>query len=242
MILPVTSYSLVLIAAAVIPAVYLMIKVYKSDKLEPESPNLLVNLVIAGILSSFLALIEEHVFSFVLDMFVSKTSFIYNIILYYIVVAVSEESSKYIMMKRKTWNSPEFDCRFDGVVYAVFVSLGFALWENISYVFSFGLGTALIRAITAVPGHACFGVFMGVFYTLAKDYSFYNKSKSSLCRKLALIVPVLLHGTYDYLATLNGRYDDFIFFGFIAILFFAANAMINKMAKSDRHLTWRVIG
>ena len=88
--------------------------------------------------------------------------------MYFGVVAFSEEGAKYFLLKRRTWNSAAFNCQFDGVVYAVFVSLGFALWENISYVLMYGLSTALVRAVTAVPGHACFGVFMGVWYGLAK--------------------------------------------------------------------------
>ena len=91
---------------------------------------------------------------------------LYQIILYFVIVAIAEESSKYFFLKKRTWNNPEFNCQYDGVVYAVFVSLGFALWENINYVLSYGFSTAIVRAITAIPGHACFGVFMGVFLSL----------------------------------------------------------------------------
>lgn len=94
----------------------------------------------------------------------------------FVIVAIAEESSKYFFLKKRTWNNPEFNCQYDGVVYAVFVSLGFALWENINYVLSYGFSTAIVRAITAIPGHACFGVFMGVFYGLARKQ--YNRGKS----------------------------------------------------------------
>ena len=92
----------------------------------------------------------------------------YNAIMYFGIVAFSEEGAKYFLLRRRSWHSAAFNCQFDGVVYAVFVALGFALWENISYVLMYGLSTALVRAVTAVPGHACFGVFMGVWYGLAK--------------------------------------------------------------------------
>ena len=162
------SYNFFLIAAAVVPAVFLMIKTYRSDKLEKESKSMLWSLTKAGVFSSLIALVEERVLCFVLDRTVSKESFIYNIILYFGIVAFAEESSKYLMLKRRSWRAREFNCRYDGVVYAVFVSLGFALWENISYVMAYGAGTAVVRAVTAIPGHACFGVFMGVFYGTAK--------------------------------------------------------------------------
>ncbi len=81
-----------------------------------------------------------------------RVSTAYNVLLYFVVVALSEEGFKYLLLKKRTWYSSEFNCQFDGVVYAVFVALGFALWENISYVLMYGLGTAAIRAVTAVPG------------------------------------------------------------------------------------------
>ena len=70
----------------------------------------------------------------------------YNAIMYFGIVAFSEEGAKYFLLRRRTWHSAAFNCQFDGVVYAVFVALGFALWENISYVLMYGLSTALVRA------------------------------------------------------------------------------------------------
>ena len=122
-------------------------------------------------------------------------------------------------------------------MYAVFVALGFALWENISYVLMYGLGTAAIRAVTAVPGHACFGVFMGAFYGLAKRYdNFGDEYRSRRCRRFAVLVPVLLHGTYDFIATYE--YDGYawIFVVFVVLLFAVAYRMIKKLSRDDRFI------
>ena len=93
---PILTYNYILIAAAVIPAVWLMIRVYQSDRLEKESPYLLWNLVRAGILSSLLALVEERILSAVLNQYVEPNTVTYNLILYFCIVATAEESSKYI--------------------------------------------------------------------------------------------------------------------------------------------------
>ena len=127
------TYNFILIAAAVIPAVFLMVRVWRADRLEKESPTLMMQLVKGGILSALLALVEERVCCWILDAAVPKDTVLYNVLLYFAIVAVAEESSKYIFLKRNSWNSPEFNSQYDGVVYAVFTSLGFALWENISY-------------------------------------------------------------------------------------------------------------
>ncbi len=232
---PFLIYHGTLIAAAIIPAIFLMVKVYKSDKLEKESPYLIWNLVRAGILSALLALVEERILSVILDLTVAPESPLYNIILYFGIVAYAEESSKYILMKKETWKNREFNCQFDGVVYAVFVSLGFALWENISYVMTYGFGTAVVRAVTAIPGHACFGVFMGVFYGIAKRL--YNRGEttaSQIVRVLAVVVPATLHGIYDYIATMQTDEGSGYFLGFVVVLFAVSFFLVGKTSKQDR--------
>ena len=173
----------------------------------------------------------------ILGILLPQSSTAYNVLLYFVVVALSEEGFKYLLLKKRTWYSSEFNCQFDGVVYAVFVALGFALWENISYVLMYGLGTAAVRAVTAVPGHACFGVFMGAFYGLAKRYdNFGDEYRSRRCRRLAVLVPVLLHGTYDFIATYE--YDGYawIFVVFVVLLFAAAYRRIKKLSRDDRFI------
>ena len=224
----------VLIAAAVIPAIFLLKRVNKLDKLDKESPKLLLRLVIMGIISTLIALVAEEIGTRVLGLFFTQETILYDFIMYFIVVACSEEIAKYIVLKKVTWKNPEFNCTFDGVVYAVFVSLGFALWENIGYVGMYGFEVALARAITAIPGHASFGVFMGVFYGLAKKYEANGMPKRSKSfRNMAYIIPVLLHGSYDFLATLDFAISNMIFIAFVGALFLFAFITVKKMSKDD---------
>ena len=225
----------ILMAAAVIPAIFLLIQVYKADRLEKEPTRLLVSLVFLGILSTLIAVILEEIGQYLISP-LDPNSFIYNFILYYIIVGYAEEWGKYIMLKRRTWKNPAFNCQFDGVVYAVYVSLGFALWENIQYVSIYGLTTALVRAVTAVPGHACFGVFMGIFYGMAKRYEFAGDSaQSKRYRLYAVVVPAFIHGTYDFTATMGGG-ATLAFFIFIAIIFFIASRLVKNMAMNDKYI------
>lgn len=238
LVAPFLIYNGVLIAAAIIPAVFLMIKVYRSDKLERESPYMIWHLVRAGILSALLALVEERVLSAILDLFIPYDSPMYNIILYFGIVAFAEESSKYILMKKKTWKSWEFNCQYDGVVYAVFVSLGFALWENISYVMMYGFGTALVRALTAIPGHACFGVFMGIFYGIARKLAYRgNNSGATIMNVFAVLIPALLHGTYDYIATMATTEGTVYFVIFVIAMFIISYILVGRSAKDDKVIT-----
>ena len=106
---PIMMYNWILILAAVIPAVFLMIKVYRADRMEKESVYLLRQLVIAGILSTIIALIEEKIGEWILSCFVPENTLLYQIILYFVIVAIAEESSKYFFLKKRTWNNPEFN-------------------------------------------------------------------------------------------------------------------------------------
>ena len=234
---PIMMYNWILILAAVIPAVFLMIKVYRADRMEKESGYLLRQLVIAGILSTIIALIEEKIGEWILSCFVPENTLLYQIILYFVIVAIAEESSKYFFLKKRTWNNPEFNCQYDGVVYAVFVSLGFALWENINYVLSYGFSTAIVRAITAIPGHACFGVFMGVFYGLArKQYNRAKKFSSKIFRIFSVVLPVLLHGSYDFIASMENTMGGLYFVAFVIILFALSFGLVNISSKNDKYI------
>ena len=227
----------ILISAAVIPAVILLIRVERADRLEKESRGLLMSLVLFGIVSTAIATLGERLGIALLDAFFQKESVLYNFLLYFVVVALSEEGAKYVLLKRRTWRNPEFNCQFDGVVYGVFVSLGFALWENIGYVAYYGLTTALVRAVTAVPGHACFGVFMGTWYGLAKRrQGAGDLAGAAKFRRTALIVPMLLHGFYDFCATYQDSVMGLVFLVFVIAMFVTANRLVKRMSANDAYI------
>ena len=227
----------ILIAAAVIPAIFLLIQVNRADKLDKEPWGLLLGLVVRGIIATSLAVFTEELGEALLEGLWPEDSVVYRVIMYFIVVGLSEEGFKYLVLKRRTWRSPAFNCQFDGVVYAVSVSLGFALWENIGYVAMYGLGTALVRAMTAVPGHACFGVFMGAFYGMARRYENYGFSRASKnCRRLAVLVPTVLHGIYDFIATSETTSAQWGFLAFVAVLFLITSRMVRKLSDRDAYI------
>lgn len=227
----------ILIAAAVIPAVILLVRVYRADRLEPEPPGLVFALILRGIFATLIALVLEQLGTALLGLFCREGTLIYHVLMYFGVVAFSEEGAKYLLLRRRTWRSLAFNCQFDGVVYAVAVSLGFALWENLSYVALYGFSTALIRAVTAVPGHACFGVFMGVFYGLAKRYDSEGRERACAhCRKLAVLIPALLHGAYDFIAVTEEADNEWAFILFVVALFVLSVRLVRSGARHDRYI------
>jgi RsiW-degrading membrane proteinase PrsW (M82 family) len=106
-----------------------------------------------------------------------------------------EELSKLIILYWFVWKRKEFDQHFDGIIYAVFVSMGFALVENLMYVYKGGISVAMMRAVLAVPGHGFFAVAMGYYFSLAK---FHNGPKKNEFLLKSLLVPAIMHGAYDF--------------------------------------------
>lgn len=150
----------------------------------------------------------------------------------FIFIALVEEGSKWLFLKLISWKDQAFDYLYDGVLYAVFVSLGFATLENILYVLDGGISVAIVRAILAVPGHVCDAVFMGYFYSLAKIAAINNNQK--LARKnmlLSILVPVLLHGFYDFCLMSNFYIPEIIFYGFVIVIYILVFRRIKRISK-----------
>lgn len=154
-------------------------------------------------------------------------------------VALVEEGVKWLVLMILAWNKKVFKYRYDGIVYAVVTSLGFAASENIMYIYYLGSGVALSRAIFSIPGHAMFGVFMGFFVSRARQ----GANKGHIITPffsliLSIAVPVLLHGIYDFLLSDSIRYGGYglLFFIFVFVSdVLAWMAMYNDFA-SDRPL------
>jgi RsiW-degrading membrane proteinase PrsW (M82 family) len=114
----------------------------------------------------------------------------------FVVAGLVEESFKYLIFFLFVWKDREFNEMYDGIVYAVFISMGFATVENLAYVLSSGFNTALLRSLTAVPAHALFAVVMGYYLGIAK---FVKPEYKQRYIWLGFIIPVILHGIYDFI-------------------------------------------
>lgn len=226
-----------LTALAAAPAVYLLYLIYKLDKKEKEPIGFLIKLVVFGAITIIPACIIEMFGQELLLMFFEEEDILNTVLFYMVVVAGAEEFVKFLALFWATWNKPSFNCRFDGVVYAVFVSLGFALLENILYVVQYGAGTGILRALTAVPLHCAAGIYMGEFYGNAKKYANCDDAKNRRSNLLkAYFVPVLLHGVYDTLCSLDFDGMILIFFGFVIVMYAVTISNVRRYAKNDEFI------
>ncbi|MCR5264274.1 MAG: PrsW family intramembrane metalloprotease [Clostridiales bacterium] len=214
---------------ALLPAAVLLVYIYRKDTVEKEPIGLLVKLFLLGAASVVFAVIVGIVADPIVSAFFDDNSLIWLIIDNFILTALVEEGGKYFMLRKCTWKSPEFNFTFDAVVYAVTVSLGFAALENVLYVVDGTVSTAIMRAVLSVPGHAIDGVYMGFYYGLAKKYPHMSDRYLSL----ALIVPTLLHGFYDFTISLGSGLSIMVFFAFEIIITVLAIIKVRKLSRED---------
>ena len=234
-----------------LPSILLMIYVYKKDRVDKEPIKLLVLLFILGAVSCLPAAIAERIFTNLYVSAFGNNGLHYSLYENFLNVALFEELFKFLMLFLVTHKSKHFNSLFDGIVYAVFVALGFATLENILYVSQYGLGVGLMRAVTAIPGHMFDGVIMGQFYTLwhlSKNISLTEKvyaqhgyidtiikpeSRYKLYLPLTLIAPILTHGMYDFLASNETTLSFIIFIVFLVGLYIYCFHKIRQVSKKD---------
>lgn len=231
---PVFYLMAIYVLAAVLPAVFLMGYVYKQDKIEREPPALMIKLVVGGILAALASIVLELLLQSLVNALVDEKNPVYLYLMAFLVVAAVEEGTKFCFLYKSTWRNPNFNYRFDAVVYAVFVSLGFAAFENVGYVFRHGLSIALPRAILSVPGHMGFAVFMGIFYGRAKR--FHDSGDDFSCRVnrvMCFFVPVLLHGIYDTCCMMGTNIATLLFVVFMIAMYLIVFRLIRHESRTD---------
>ena len=231
---------IILLFLAILPTLIMGTIIYKNDKIEKESPGLLVALGVAGLGSVIVTLVLSAASEFIHPVFSADPTTLDPISLavaVFIGIALIEEFSKWIFVYVIAWKNREFNHIYDAIVYCVFVSLGFATLENILYVFSAtsvaeSLSIALKRMILSVPGHAFFGVMMGYYLGLAKLTNVYGiKEKSTKNLILSILIPTIAHGLFDYLLMLETDFAFIIFLGFVILLFTIAITKIKQLSN-----------
>ncbi len=223
-----------LLFIAVLPSVLLMYFIYKKDKVEKEPLGLLMKMFFLEALSCLWVIYAEKFAGMVNDTFFGNFPDIHTIFRAFIGVALIEEFSKYLVLKKMTWEADCFNCRFDAVVYSVFTTLGFATFENILYVFDYGFKTGVMRAIISVPAHMMFGVCMGIYYGTAKYYSTYsNKSMAKRNLIYAIIMPTLLHGFFDYCLFVETTFSIIVFYLFVICMYVVSFRNIKRYSDED---------
>ena len=232
-----------LLLAALVPAAFLMVQVYRLDRIEKEPAGLLLKLALFGALSGLAAGAIEGALTRVLDVTLGG-GMLRLMLENFLAVALVEEACKRWVVLKFAWRHPAFDYRFDAVVYCVFSALGFAALENILYVAEYGFAVAVSRALLSVPGHCFFAVYMGIYLGQAKMaeramqryYIELPDETPGQYLRASLLVPTLLHGFWDFSLSVGGGLMTILFYLFVLAFFIDAYRKLRFAAGSDEQL------
>lgn len=228
-----------ILVPALLPVFLILRYIYKLDKVEREPIGFVIKVLIWGAIFSIPCAGLERFMIYIIQAYSDTASVEYAWVENTIGVALIEELSKWLVIMIFVWKNQNFDYRYDGIVYAVTASLGFAALENILYVISYGTGVSIGRAIFAIPGHTTFGVFMGYFMSRAKSAWIDDKAiKLSWCKFMALVVPMVIHGFYDFLLSEQVAQLGYqwVFYIYVVLLDFFAWRVIKHEFRTDRRL------
>lgn len=190
-----------LITSAIIPPLLIAFFIYRNDLYEVEPHRLLIKTFFLGFLITVPMILIELLTGEIFD----------NILLYSLLgVALVEEGIKYVTLLLYNYKKDDFNEPYDGIIYSVMLTMGFALVENVMYVIQGGGEVAILRMFSAIPLHATCGIIMGYFLGKAK-MEHENTEKNKV---LALVIPTIIHGLYNYFI-----FIEIITFSYIILIF-----------------------
>ena len=222
----------------------LLFLVCKMDRIEPEPLPLLIKLFLCGaiLVPFWVMIVEEILDSFIFALF-GDIPVIYSVLEAFLVAATVEELGKYAALRLGSWKHPAFNFRFDGIVYATTVAMGFEIVENLLYIAEYGFGTALGRA--AFPGHLVFAIYMGYYYGQAKSLESRGDRKGAArMRRKSIFIPLIIHGCYDTLCFWSELSDSTLYVLASLVVLVVAMSVLNvtayrnikKYAYEDQHI------
>lgn len=222
-------------ALTILPPILIAYLIYKADKYDVEPTRLIIKSFLFGFFITIPAVILEIICK---EGQPSDYDNPVNLFIYTMIgIALVEEGLKFFFLKRYLFSKPAFNEPLDGIVYSVMISMGFALIENIGYVYGAQqedrFGIAVLRMLTAIPLHAVCGVIMGYYVGMAK----FNGNTVQLAAK-GLGLAVLIHGVYDYFLLL-GHGVLLSFLALVIAIYYAKKAIRIHQLDSKKRNSFR---
>ena len=189
---------LLVLIFSLVPTLILVAFVLYTDRKSREPVKNVVLCLLSGILTISVAGYFENL---VMPYFSNNTILTF-------IWAFIEELSKIAIFFLFIFDNKHYDDIYDGIVYMMLIALSFAGLENIMYAFSEStindsISLALMRDFTTVPLHVICGIVIGYFMSLGSFSK--SKDKKIINFSLAIVVPSLIHGSFNFLMNFLGN-------------------------------------
>lgn len=233
-------FYVVFLLVSMIPIYLLLDAIYNQDEIEKEPKKLLLLAFLGGCISLFVTKILAGIYQHYIPFLIESNPDLepYKIFLIsFGEIGLIEELCKWLILYIVIWKKKDFNYVFDAVVYATFVSLGFATIENFFYLWNANLFTVIARSLFTIPGHAAFGIIMGYYFGFAKYYKTMEyKNKYTQNIYCSLFFAIVYHGLFDFILAFDNTYSSIIYIVFYIYLGINAIYKVHKIKKLE--LTW----
>jgi RsiW-degrading membrane proteinase PrsW (M82 family) len=192
-----------LLALAIAPGAAITLYIYSRDKYDREPLKPLLISFLLGMVATAPAIYIQNSLRPVLYLQFPNFTIWYYFLLSFIIVAASEEGCKYLMLRSYAYRNKAFNEPFDGIIYSVMISMGFATLENIGYVLNYGFKTGILRMFLSVPSHGAFAVLMGYHVGLAKFDKLPRWRATIQHIVKGLLLAIFFHGAFDFFLMLQ---------------------------------------
>ena len=232
-----------LLSLCVIPSMLILWYIYIKDKSEKEPFYLIIILFIGGIIScliSILISILSKQYIPYLNMNYYNMNIFEIFVKVFVVITLSEELTKWIINYITIWRNKNFKHIYDPIIYSACTALGFATFENIIYVTNYhnnGIMIAIMRGLISIPSHAVFGIYSGFYLGISKNaYVCDKKDKALKYKILSILVPIMLHFTFDILLIKTNIIKYSLFIIYLTILYITALKKIKRLSSVSKPL------
>ncbi len=192
------NYPLYILFGILPSTIWLLFYLRKDS--HPEPKKMILKIFFYGVIITIPAILFETLFfeAVKISGLATSTAFILNI---FLGVALIEEVLKYLVIRYKVLNNPEFDEPVDAMIYMIIAALGFAAGENLLILFPLQnpflseiFEISFLRFLGATFLHALSAAIVGYFIGL----SFFEKEKRNKLVFIGLTIAILLHGFYNF--------------------------------------------
>lgn len=215
---------------AIVPILIGMFWIRSKDRYCREPLIHLIKFFLIGaFLSVIIILLENLLMKF--NVFEGYSELIY---VSFVVAGLVEEGVKALILIPALIKEKHFTEKLDGIIYSVFLALGFATIENMVYIFSesrnLALQVGINRAVISIPAHVMFAITMGYYISKYKFEGNKNKRREYLF--MEVLIPILLHGVFDFILMIEYRWAIILLIVYVIILW---KINLDKLEKYMNH-------
>ena len=252
-------YFAITLLIAIVPIFFICLYIYHEDRYEKESISLLILLFVSGVLGSFISFFAKNAEHLLLNNVFSEyisysrdgimtiadnVSWLYNLILAVFAYSLTDIVIVTMALFSITYKNKNFNSLFDGIVYAVYIVMGFAFVEVVLFGYGKGWDLLAMKCLITLPMRMFTAAIMGYYYSKMKIYHLASKEERKIhTAKLSfkygkwllftIGAPWVIWGVFEFSTLMNGAVWRYLYYFVLIAMGFYTIRKITKTSNED---------